>query len=306
MPRLPAHAALQPSTSVPVFKLYGEHEQWLTPDMVHCETIADRSILHNWQIRPHQHHGLFQILYLRTGKARMRIDDDEFDMRAGHVALVPQMCIHGFQFAPNAQGHVLTLAYPLVEGRGGDAGAALLALRKPHLHRLPAGEEGASLRAHFRAIDREYRGVAAHRELVLESLLAVLLAWLARQIAPPAIQTLQASRGARHFSGFCKLIESGYACQHPISWYAGQLGITAAHLNALCRKAAGQSALELLHERLLLEARRNLVYTSMSVSQVSDALGFADPAYFTRFFKQRTGLSPKAFRARASEALADG
>jgi AraC family transcriptional activator of pobA len=270
---------------------------------VHCETIADRSVLHNWQIRPHKHHGLFQILYLKEGNARMRIDDDEFDMRAGHVALVPQMCIHGFQFAPNAQGHVLTLAYPLVERRGGEAGAALLALRKPHLHSLLVGEEGASLHAHFSTIDREYRNVAAHRELVLEALLAVLLAWLARQIAPPAPPGLQASRGACHFSGFCKLIEIEYARQHPVAWYAGQLGITASHLNALCRKTAGQSALELVHERLVLEARRNLVYTSMSVSQVSYALGFADPAYFTRFFKKRTGFSPKGFRARASAAL---
>ena len=159
-------------------------------------------------------------------------------------------------------------------------------------------------RSHFSAIDREYRSVAVHRELVLESLLAVLLAWLARQIAPPGTQALQATRGVRHFSGFCQLIETAYAGQHPVAWYAGQLGITAAHLNALCRKTAGQSALELVHERLVLEARRNLVYTSMSVSQVSYALGFADPAYFTRFFKRRTGLSPKAFRARASAALA--
>jgi AraC family transcriptional activator of pobA len=295
---------MQQSASVPVFKLYGEYEHWLTADMVHCETIAERSVLHNWQIRPHQHHGLFQILYLKAGKARMRIDDDEFDMRAGHVALVPQMCIHGFQFAPNAQGHVLTLAYPLVERRGGEAGAALLALRKPHLHSLPAGEDGASLHAHFSTIDREYRSVAAHRELVLEALLAVLLAWLARQIAPAALQASQAGRGTRHFAGFCKLIETGYALQHPVAWYAAQLGITAAHLNALCRKTAGQSALALVHERLVLEARRNLVYTSMSVSQVSYALGFADPAYFTRFFKQRTGLSPKVFRDRACAALA--
>ena len=303
MPTSPLPRALQQDVAVPVFKLYGEHAHWLTPDMVHCETIAERSVLHNWQIRPHQHHGLFQILYLKAGKARMRIDDDEFAMRAGHVALVPQMCIHGFRFAPNAQGHVLTMAYPLVERRGGDAGAALLALRRPYLHRLPAGEEGASLHAHFSAIDREYRSVAIHRELVLESLLAVLLAWLARQIAPPATQALHATRGTRHFSGFCKLIGATYAQQHPVAWYASQLGITAAHLNALCRQTAGQSALELVHERLVLEARRNLVYTSMSVSQVSYVLGFADPAYFTRFFKRRTGLSPKVFRVRASAAL---
>lgn len=294
-----------PRPPVPVFKLYGEREQWPTPDMAHCETIAERSVLHNWQIRPHRHHGLFQILFLRSGRARMRIDDDEIEMRAGQVALVPQMCIHGFSFAPNARGNVLTLAYPLIERRGGDAGAVLLALRKPYLHTLPGGEEGAGLRAQFNAIDREYRSVGAHRDLALESLLAVLLAWLARQIAPPSMQALPAARGTRHFAGFCRLIETEYARQHPVSWYARQLGITAAHLNALCRKTAGQSALHLVHERLLLEARRNLVYTSLSVGQVSDALGFADAAYFTRFFKQRTGLSPRAFRTHAASALVD-
>ena len=284
---------------VPVFKLYGEHEQWPTPDMLHCETIAARSLLHNWQIRPHQHHGLFQIVYLKTGQARIRFDDDERDMRAGELVLVPQMCVHGFHFAPDAQGHVLTLAYPLLDRVGGDAGAALLALRKPRLHALPADEEGESLRSHIAALDREYRSVAPHREMILESLIAAVLAWLARQLAPAAPELAHASRGARHLASYCQLIEAEYAQQHPVSWYARRLGITSAHLNALCRSASGQSALELVHERLLLEARRTLVYTAMSVSQISHALGFADPAYFTRFFKQRIGMSPRAFRTQS-------
>jgi len=271
--------------------------------MVHCETIAARSTLHNWQIRPHQHHGLFQVLYLKAGNARIRIDEHERDMEAGQVVLVPQMCIHGFHFARNANGNVLTLAYPLVSRIGAGAGEALLALRKPCLHSLPQGEEGDDVRAHFAAIDREYRGKAAHRELLLEALLAGLLAWLARQITPPAAEPLYSGRGAQHFTGFCRMIEAEYARQHTVSWYASRLGITAAHLNALCRQASGQSALDLIHERLLLEAKRNLVYTAMPVSTVSYALGFADPAYFTRFFKQRIGLSPKAFRIQASGAF---
>ena len=75
--------------------------------------------------------------------------------------------------------------------------------------------------------------------------------------------------------------------------------MTAAHLNALCRQTVGKSALELIHERMILEAKRNLVYTSMSISEVSYAIGFSDPAYFTRFFKRQVGLSPKEFRKRA-------
>ncbi len=59
-------------------------------------------------------------------------------------------------------------------------------------------------------------------------------------------------------------------------------------LNSLCRQAVDRSALELIHERLLLEAWRNLVYTSMRINLVSDALSFADPGHFTRFSKRAT------------------
>jgi AraC family transcriptional activator of pobA len=291
------------NASVPVYKLYGEHQQWATPDMIHCETIAARSKLHNWEIKPHQHHGLYQILYLREGNARVRIEERDHPMSAGQLLLVPQMCVHGFQFAPNAQGHVITLAYPLVRRAAGAAGEALLALRSPYLHLLAADEASAWLQSHFAALDREYRGNAPHREIVLASLLGAALAWLARYAIPAARNATQDSRGMRHFAAFCTMIESEYASHHPISEYARRLGITAAHLNALCRQASGQSALDLIHERMLLEAKRQLVYTSMTVSTVSYSLGFADPAYFTRFFKQRIGVSPKQFRNGAQQAF---
>jgi transcriptional regulator GlxA family with amidase domain len=60
---------------------------------------------------------------------------------------------------------------------------------------------------------------------------------------------------------------------------------------------AGRPASALLHARLVLEAKRLLVYTPMRVAEVSWTLGFADPAYFTRFFTQKTGLPPSKFRA---------
>jgi AraC family transcriptional activator of pobA len=295
-------SARPPASSIPVFKLYGEHVAWPTPDMMHCETIAARSTLHNWEIRPHQHHGLFQVLFLKAGQALIRADDDQLDMHPDQVLLVPQMCVHGFNFAPHAEGHVLTLAYPLLARVGGVAGEALLQLRKPYLHSLPPGEEGDDLRQHFSTIDREYRQAATHRGLLLEALLAGMVAWLARQIVPPVPQSTgsaHAARGSHHVSRFCQMIEAEYSTQHAVSWYASRLGISPAHLNALCRQSSQQSALALIHERLLLEARRSLAYSARSVADVSYALGFADPAYFTRFFKQRVGQSPKAFRTRA-------
>ncbi len=59
---------------------------------------------------------------------------------------------------------------------------------------------------------------------------------------------------------------------------------------------SGQTALQVIHQRLLLEARRNLIYTRMSIGQLSDNLGFSDPTYFARFFKRLSGQTPNGYR----------
>jgi AraC family transcriptional activator of pobA len=291
---------MSPARDIPVYKLYGEFEHWHMPEMVHCETIAARSQLHDWHIEPHQHHGLFQILYLKSGTAKIRLDDQHRKLHAGEILLVPQMCVHGFKFSRDADGHVITLAYPLLTRITQSIGEWLANLGSPHIHRLAADDESAYMKTVFSALNNEYKGNASHRNLLMESLLQALLIWLSRTASHSAReQSKEISRGEEHFSNFCALIEEDYASHFSVAHYAQRIGITAAHLNVLCRQAVGQSALALIHERMLLEAKRKLVYTSMTVSVVSDTLGFSDPAYFTRFFKRQIGLSPKDFRNQA-------
>lgn len=285
---------------VPVYKLFGEQAPWPTPDMVHCESIAARSRLHNWQITPHRHNGLFQVLHLEGGRAEVQVEDELRGMAAGQVILVPQMCVHGFRFERDAVGHVVTLAYPLIHKLARQAGDALLALSAPRILDLSGDEESGYLGTAFHALDAEYRGNAPYRTLQLEAVLGVILVWLARRAGDDAVGEAHAvSKSSEHFSRFCELIEERYAMHEPVSDYASRLGITAAHLNALCRQAAGKSALALIHERMILEAKRNLVYTSMTIAVVADTIGFADPAYFTRFFRREVGMSPKEFRVKA-------
>ncbi len=289
---------------VPVYKLYGEKKPWPTPDMVHCESIASRSRLHNWQIKPHQHTGLFQILYLEHGRAEVQIEEQRREMHGGQLLMVPQMCVHGFRFEHDAVGHVVTLAYELINRLTRQAGDGLIGLTEPRMRSLGSDAESAYIRMAFSALDAEYRGHAPYRNLQVESLLGAILIWLARStsghaLAHPHEMGRAGSRAGEHFSCFCKLINDHYGEHRPVSWYASQLGITAAHLNALCRQTVDRSALELVHERMLLEAKRSLVYTSMTISVVSYTVGFSDPAYFTRFFKRATGMSPKEFRQRA-------
>lgn len=285
---------------IPVFKLYGEREQWPTPDMVHCESIAARSELHNWQIKPHQHNGLFQVLYLKGGEAEVQLDDMRQEMGSGQILMIPQMCIHGFQFSRCAVGSVATIAYPLLKRLTRQAGDGLVALTGPCMHSLGNDEESRHIDLAFDALENEYKGNAPYRNLLIESILGTILLLLVRRSLHHAASPPQsAGKAGEHFSKFCQLIEDNYTAHRPLDDYAQEIGITPAHLNALCRRTVGKSALDLIHERVVLEAKRNLVYTSMTISVVAYALGFSDPAYFTRFFKRQVGVSPKDFRRHA-------
>ena len=109
-------------------------------------------------------------------------------------------------------------------------------------------------------------------------------------------------RGLDHRNRFGDLLETSYAEHHDVAWYADQMGITTAHLNVVTRAHAAKSPLQLIHERLALEASRSLVYTSMTIGEISDALGFSEPAHFTRFFCKAAGKSPREFRREAWDA----
>ena len=92
------------------------------------------------------------------------------------------------------------------------------------------------------------------------------------------------------------LIEQNYREERRLEFYADRLAVTPARLNAACRTRLGTTASGLLHDRILTEAKRCLIYTGMTVAEVGYAVGFDDPAYFSRFVTKRTGLAPGRLR----------
>ncbi|UUQ66249.1 helix-turn-helix domain-containing protein [Pseudomonas fuscovaginae UPB0736] len=283
------------AASIPVFKLYGENQDWIAPDLLHCETIPKRSRLHHWEIQPHRHADLCQLLFLHKGEARVDIEGQRSTLRESAIQVVPPLCVHGFQFSENIDGYVLTLASPLVTQLQAQLGSSPDALAVPASY--PAGHDRVYLHRLFSALQSEYAANQPARDMLLRSLVSVLLVWLSRQVIHREAAGQLPERGREYLSRFSGLVEAQFR-QHPsVEQLSHQVGISVAHLNSICREWAGQSALQMIHQRLLLEAKRNLIYTRMSISRVADELGFADSAYFARFFRRMTGLSPSAFRA---------
>ncbi len=107
------------------------------------------------------------------------------------------------------------------------------------------------------------------------------------------------SAGAPTAQRFRQLVELHYRDNLGLGDFARMLGVTRAHLHEACVKAYGRAPQQLVHERLHVEAGTRLRETAQTIEQIAYSLGFRDPAYFSRFFRRRAGMSPGAYRKAA-------
>jgi AraC-like DNA-binding protein len=100
---------------------------------------------------------------------------------------------------------------------------------------------------------------------------------------------------------FQELVELGYLHERQVAHYADKLALSADHLNELVKKRLGRTASSVIHDRLLLEARRLLLHSEQSIKEVGYALNLQDPAYFARWFRKAEGRSPAEYREHIRE-----
>ncbi len=276
------------------YNLFGEVRD--LPDVVHCETIAARSVLHDWEFAPHRHARLHQVLFMARGGGRATLEGQAHRLRAMDVVNVPAGHVHGFTFKRGTQGWVVTIAAEILDE---------VLIPQEGLGRVlaePAVFRGTlQMRKLMQDIFVEYGARQFARAHILKALSAMLLGYVARALAT---ETTPASGTGDPdiIKKFEALLDANYTAHWTVARYAAALKITPTHLTRLTREAFGLPATHMIRDRIVREARRNLVYTNLQISTIAYALGFDDPAYFSRIFSQATGLSPNEFRKKVHSA----
>ena len=288
--------------AIPVFSLYGEADA-VPPEYIHIEDIRSRSERYAWEIAEHRHHGLFQLLLLVAGTARVRIEHRVTDVAAPFAVAMPSGAVHAFKFSVGAHGYVLTIEDSMLSRRGAAEAHPAALLTQPALIDLSAApEQAARLVALFEQIALEFRDGGRATGAVLQWLASAALVLVLRRSEHVAREKTRGARDAADFHRFRALVEARLTEHWPASRYAGELGLSESRLNRVCRIVSGKSPLDVVQDRLTLEARRRLIHVAGSVSALAYELGFDDPAYFWRFFRRRTGMTPSEFRRRHDEA----
>lgn len=95
---------------------------------------------------------------------------------------------------------------------------------------------------------------------------------------------------------FLASVEKYFTTERSSGFYARQASLSCKRLNELIKQAFGKTVIEVIHERLLLEAKRLICYEELSFKEIAFKLGFKDASYFTRFFRGQSGMTPEQFR----------
>lgn len=274
--------------------LFGESTQ--LPDVMHCETIAARSSLHDWELAPHRHARLHQVLWLQSGSGSAHLEGRTLPIQATTLVNVPTGDVHAFRFEPGTQGFVVTLADEMLDQILMGASEVRRTLGRSYV-----GPAVASVGALMQQIWTEFNSLAEARALILRGLCTSLLGLTARSARQSESGPSQPDKSPL-LQRFEALIEANFLKHWGVADYARSLSVSPTHLSRVARAATGEPASSQIDARLMREARRNLAYTNLRIATIAYGLGFTDPAHFSRVFTRAAGVSPRVFRSQLSTA----
>jgi AraC-like DNA-binding protein len=254
---------------------------------------------------PYHRHDFHEILLVEQGHGVHEIDFRPYPVGPRSLFFIHPKQVHLLQRASLVSGAVVIFSGVFLDqlpGKGGD----LLRQFVEHPLLSPSEREWEVLRHSFAVIQGELAGEHPDAGILKAALTTFLL--LAARCHQGQHPTYPTASPYDHslFADFNQLLEAFFHQQHALPFYVQTLKVSERRLNQVVRQFAGKTAFAFLQDRLLLEAKRQLLFSSREIKAIALETGFVDPYYFSRFFKKKAGLSPEQFRKERHQSPSDG
>jgi len=245
-------------------------------------------------------HDFHEIFILTTGSGIYSADFQDFTITSPSIVIVPSGTCHQWSDTEQLKGHALAFDLEFLGVRSRSSGTATL-LRPPVLHVSPLNKETLDLLTpNISRIRGEWETDSPNRREAIRASLTLILLDLHRYLDQQQSIDLTPgsanSAGNNLYSDFLELLDQTWKTSPRPKDLAEMLRITPDHLSATLREIAGANTSDLISERIILEAKRLLAHSRLGIAEVAYSTGFEDPSYFARFFKRKTGATPKEFR----------
>ncbi|MBJ6119712.1 helix-turn-helix domain-containing protein [Pontibacter sp. BT310] len=250
---------------------------------------------------PHRHDAYQLILVQETKGGDNLIDFRRYEMTEGRLFLIGPEQAHQRQ-SRQERGVLVFFSEAFLQTTGITAHDALVLFGAVYQHPyLDLKPELQQIFLQLTALISLELRQPEPSQAILSRYLFILLNYLLRECHVQIAQLTPARHSERLFR-LSSLIEEHFQQHKPVSFYAEALDITPKHLNSLCRQYLHTTVADMQNARLLLESKRLLYFSSLSVKEVAYQLGFEDDSYFVRFFRRMTGTTPLQFRASGSKS----
>ena len=260
--------------------------------------ISDFMAAHGKIVFPHRHDFYQIVLFTSTGGSHS-IDFERYEIVPNQVYYMAPGQIHTWEFEPDTEGYIINFTDALFTSvchnphfiREFPLFSSLIGVQLNQLSPAFSTE----MKGYFEQMLHEFRNGGEYHKDILRGVLLVILVKLSRE-APTVLKEGASRHNILLVQQFEQYIEANFKQKRLPREYAEMLFITPNHLNALTNAIIGKSAGEIIRDRVLLEAKRMLVNSDLMIAQIADVLHFEDNAYFARFFKKYTGVTPENFR----------
>jgi AraC family transcriptional activator of pobA len=288
-------------SALPLFHLYGDPPDDAAFDFIHIETIASRSSVHDWTIRAHRHRNLIQVLLIEKGGGEFSYEAATVSFSAPAAILVPATTAHGFRFKRDVtDGWVVSFTEDVAEALGDQSGEAMARLKTVAADPLlPLADASEVRRLSALCADLKEEASLAREgfRLAMRGLLTLIVIEIVRlAVSRSRSGAVTLTRKDARVEELRRLLDEHFRKERLISFYAQKLAMTADRLNDHVKRATGVTAGHMIRQRVLTEAKRQLVFTTQAIHDIAFDLSFSDPSHFTRFFRKQTGMTPQAFR----------
>jgi len=243
----------------------------------------------------------FEIVWLKNEDPLHALKHAEFETRGDWIYLIPPYRVHQLNKA-GKNGELLSFKRAMLEDADKEF---LLDLFKifnvqGEFSCLRLSEkESLALTSIYELLVKEYEN-ENNTFIIVKALLKVFLLKLI-QVKEQQF-TVQDINQKRVYE-FLMLLESNYQQIRNTDFYAGKLGMSSKRLNQILKEKLDKTGMQLIHDRLILEAKRSIIHSENTIKEIAFDLGFSDRPYFSRFFKKQTGQTPEEFQKLAKEHL---
>ncbi len=239
--------------------------------------------------KPHKHDGYHEFIILNEGTGIHTIDEQDYQVNPPTLFYLKGGQVHCWDFTQIPKGFVMIFKEAFL-----DEFNDIVQLLSNIPTQIKLNKDNKQLLANFELMMHEFTADNTN-ELVLKNYLNIIIYKLNDIVNSSQPGTTTENK---LISQFKSLVDKHYKTHRDISFYAGQLNITKRKLGSLCSNDLGRPAGSIIAERLVMESKRLLRYTTNSISEIAFELQYTDPSHFVKFFKTKTNLTPLEFRKR--------